>query len=194
MVERTKRRFDLKPKRLVADTAYGTGKFLAFVVGAGITPHIPVWDKSTREDNTFSRADFVFKKRRDVYICPAGKTLITTGHVSTDHAIRYIASVLDCRACPLKPTCCPNMPSRRVLRDVNEDARDIARRKMKTKAFLKSRDERKRVEMRFISRRITASSACGSEVCPVPATSSTSPQSCKISRRWRSDYSARQSK
>ena len=33
--------------------------------------------------------------------------------------------------------------------DLNEAARDIARRKMKTKAFLKSRDERKRVEMRF---------------------------------------------
>jgi hypothetical protein len=47
MIERTKRRFDLKPKRLAADTAYGTGKFLAFVVSAGITPHIPVWDKST---------------------------------------------------------------------------------------------------------------------------------------------------
>jgi hypothetical protein len=26
MIERTKRRFDLKPKRLAADTAYGTGK------------------------------------------------------------------------------------------------------------------------------------------------------------------------
>jgi transposase len=149
MIERTKRRFDLKPKRLAADTAYGTGKFLAFVVAAGITPHIPVWDKSTREDNTFSRADFVFKKKSNVYICPAGKTLITTGHVSTDHAIRYIASVLDCRVCSLKPSCCPNMPSRRIVRDINEDARDLARRKMKTKAFLKSRDERKRVEMRF---------------------------------------------
>jgi hypothetical protein len=41
------------------------------------------------------------------------------------------------------------MPSRRIVRDINEDARDVARRKMKTKAFLKSRDERKRVEMRF---------------------------------------------
>ena len=41
------------------------------------------------------------------------------------------------------------MPSRRILRDVNEDARDVARRKMETKAFLKSRDLRKRVEMRF---------------------------------------------
>jgi hypothetical protein len=32
---------------------------------------------------------------------------------------------------------------------LNEAARDIARRKMKTKTFLKSRDHRKRVEMRF---------------------------------------------
>jgi Transposase DDE domain len=35
------------------------------------------------------------------------------------------------------------------VRDLDEDARDVARRKMKTKAFLKSRDLRKRVEMRF---------------------------------------------
>src|SRR5499433_1482656 len=55
MVERTKRRFDLKPKRLVADTAYGTGKFLHWVIGNGITPHIPVWDMSKREEGILSR-------------------------------------------------------------------------------------------------------------------------------------------
>ena len=32
---------------------------------------------------------------------------------------------------------------------MNEDARDVARRKMTTKAFARSRDKRKRVEMRF---------------------------------------------
>ena len=64
MIERTRRRFNPKPQRLAADTAYGTGKFLAFVIDAGIMPHIPVWDKSTRQDNTFSRSDFVFKKKR----------------------------------------------------------------------------------------------------------------------------------
>src|SRR6516162_8533952 len=99
MIERTRRRFNLKPKRLAADTAYGTGKFLAFVIGAGIMPHIPVWDMSKRDDGTFPRSEFKFDSKRNVYICPAGKKLITTGHVSTDHAIRYIASVLDCRSC-----------------------------------------------------------------------------------------------
>jgi hypothetical protein len=149
MIERTRRRFDLSPVRLAADTAYGTGKFLAFVTGAGIIPHIPVWDKSQRDDGTFSRSDFRFDRGRNVYICPAGKLLRTSGRVHSDHAIRYLASVPCCRECPLKPRCCPNMPSRRIVRDVNEAARDIARRKMKTKAFLKSREERKRVEMRF---------------------------------------------
>ena len=149
MIERTRRRFDLSPIRLAADTAYGTGKFLAFVTGAGIIPHIPVWDKSQRNDGTFSRSDFRFDSRRNIYICPTGKTLRTNGRVHSDHGIRYFASVPHCRECPMKQRCCPNMPSRRIVRDVNEAARDIARRKMKTKAFLKSRDERKRVEMRF---------------------------------------------
>ena len=149
MIERTRRRFALTPKRLAADTAYGTGKFLAFVIDAGIIPHIPVWDMSKRDDGTFSRSDFRFDRRRNVYICPAGKTLTTSGRVHSDHAIRYFASVPCCRECPLKQKRCPNVPSRRIVRDVNESARDIARRKMKTKAFLRSRDQRKRVEMRF---------------------------------------------
>jgi transposase len=150
MIERTEARFDLKPKRLAADTAYGTGAFLGWLVKEKrITPHIPVWDKGQRDDGTFSRADFSYDKVRDVYTCPAGKTLTTTGSISTDHAIRYRAVLGDCRTCPLKARCCPNMPARRIVRDIHEDARDIARRKMKTKGFARSRDERKRVEMRF---------------------------------------------
>ena len=63
MIERTDERLGLKPKRLVADTAYGTGKFLGWLIDAEITPHIPVWDKSQRDDGTFSRADFRFDQR-----------------------------------------------------------------------------------------------------------------------------------
>jgi len=104
---------------------------------------------SKRDDGTFSRSEFRFDGKRNVYICPAGETLTTSGRVNSDHAIRYFASVLRCRECSLKQRCCPNTPARRIVRDINEAARDIARRKMKTKAFLRSRDQRKRVEMRF---------------------------------------------
>jgi len=149
MIERTEQRMGLKPQRLAADTAYGTGKFLGWLVGAGITPQIPVWDKSARQDGTFSRSDFTFDPERNIYTCPAGKVLKTTGNVGDDHMLRYLASKRDCDACPLKPQCCPRMLFRKVTRDLNEDARDLARALMRTPEFDKSRDERKKVEMRF---------------------------------------------
>jgi transposase len=150
MIERTERRFDLKPDRLAADTAYGTGSFLGWLVGTGITPHIPVWERPDRTNGLFSRYDFIFDRERDEYKCPAGKTLHTTGQVHKERTIRYRARNIDCRACPLKSKCCPDpSPHKVVTRDVNEEARDYARSLRDTPAFDKSRDERKRVEMRF---------------------------------------------
>jgi transposase len=149
MIERTDRRLGLKPERLLADTAYGTGKFLGWLVGAGITPHIPVWEKAKRDDGTFSRSDFTFDKQKNEYRCPNGKALRTTGRVHDGRTILYRASKRDCDLCPLKARCCPNVTWRKVPRDVNEEARDIARALMKTPEYERSRDERKRVEMRF---------------------------------------------
>jgi Transposase DDE domain/Transposase domain (DUF772) len=150
MIERTEECFGIKPERLAADTAYGSAANLNWLVNEKqIAPHIPVIDKSKREDGTFSREDFTFDKARDLYICPAGEFLRTTGMVGTDHAIRYRAPVPVCRACPLKPKCCPNMPARRIVRDIHEDARDVARALAKTAAFEQSCRERKRIEMLF---------------------------------------------
>jgi hypothetical protein len=50
----------------------------------GIAPHIPVIDKSERGDGTFSREDFTFDQERDIYTCPAGKTLTTARKVVND--------------------------------------------------------------------------------------------------------------
>jgi transposase len=150
MIDRTEQCFDLKPKRLAADTAYGTGRFLGWLVkDKKITPHIPVRDKSDRDDGTFSRSDFRWDKRRAYYTCPNGKVLRTSGTIHGGRTLLYRASKLDCDVCPFKAKCCPKEPARKIPRDLHEDARDVARRKMDTKAFLKSRDQRKRVEMRF---------------------------------------------
>jgi transposase len=151
MVERTEERFDIKPKRLAADTAYGSGPNLNWLVkDKDIAPHIPVIDKSKREDGTFSREDFRFDKERNVYICPANKTLTTTGTVIDDgETLRYLASTSDCRDCPLKARCCPKAPFRRIPRSIYEEARDVARALAKTKTFERSRRDRKRIEMLF---------------------------------------------
>ncbi len=59
------------------------------------------------------------------------------------------ASKFDCQRCPLKARCCPNSPVRRVQRDVNEQARDVARFLMGTEAYLQSGRERKKIETLF---------------------------------------------
>ena len=78
MIERTEECFDLKPDYLAADTAYGSAETLNWVVNEKrIAPHIPVVDKSGREDGSLSRGDFTFDKARNVHICPQGKLLHT---------------------------------------------------------------------------------------------------------------------
>jgi len=150
MLDRTQQRFNLRPKRLATDTAYGTGKFLGWLVKEKkIIPHIPVWEKSDRQDGIFSRSDFRWDSKRGVYICPNGKLLRTSGTVHDGRTLRYRASKYDCDVCPIRANCCTTHEARKIPRDLDEDARDVARRKMKTKAFARSRDERKRVEMRF---------------------------------------------
>jgi transposase len=151
MVERTEERFDIKPKVLAADMAYGSGKNLNWLVkDKDIAPHIPVIDKSKRDDGTFSRDDFTFDKAHNVYTCPADKTLTTTGKLVNDgETVLYRASTHDCGPCPLKSKCCPKTPRRKIPRSIYEEARDVARALAKTPAFEKSCCDRKRVEMLF---------------------------------------------
>ncbi len=151
MIERTEERFGLKPERLAADTAYGAASMLNWLVEEkGIAPHIPVFDRSKRDDGTFSRSDFRYDPTGDVYLCPAGKTLTTTGTlVNGGTTLLYLARKHDCDGCELKSLCCPKVPFRRIPRDVHENARDVARSFVDTEAFEQSRRERKKIEMRF---------------------------------------------
>src|SRR6267143_1742262 len=137
MIERTQERFDIKPERLAGDTAYGSGANLNWLVkDKDIAPHIPVIDKSKREDGTFSREDFTFDKDRNVYICPANKILTTTGKLVNDgETLLYRAKAHDCRGCMLKAQCCPKASVRKIPRSIYEEARDVARALAKTEAF-----------------------------------------------------------
>ncbi len=150
MIERTQKRFGIMPERLAADTAYGSAAMLNWIVNERkIAPHIPVIDKSKREDGSLSRDDFTFDKGRNVYVCPRGKLLHTTGRIHDGETILYRARTYDCGPCPLKSRCCPKAPERKIPRSIYEDARDAARALADTEAFEQSRRDRKRVEMLF---------------------------------------------
>jgi hypothetical protein len=151
MIDRTEDRLGLCPERLAADSAYGSAEMLGWLVDErAIEPHIPVFDKSGRDDGTFSRDDFAYDPETDIYLCPAGKVLTSTGTLVNDGAtLLYRASKRDCDICELKPRCCPKMPARKVPRSIYESARDVARGIARTEAYVTSRRERKKIEMLF---------------------------------------------
>jgi transposase len=158
MIDRVEQRLQLKPQRLVGDTAYGTASLLGWMVEEkAIEPHVPVWDKSKRKDETFSSGDFQWNEAADEYRCPQGHALrsatrqFKTPHnrITKDNTIIYRSSPSDCSKCVLKSRCCPNTPARRIQRSIYEGARDVARAIATTWQYRQSRRERKKVEMLF---------------------------------------------
>jgi transposase len=92
MIERVEERFDVKPKHLIGDMAYGAAPMLGWLVqDKSIEPHIPVWDKAERQDGSLSRNEFAFDAVNDRYICPAGKALQTTGRATAENTMLYRA-------------------------------------------------------------------------------------------------------
>jgi hypothetical protein len=158
MIERVEQRFDLKPERLIGDTAYGAAELLGWMVNEkAIEPHVPVCDKTQRNDETLSSSDFQWNEQADEYRCPQGNVLrsqrrafkILRTHITKAGTIIYRASQSDCASCPMKARCCPNTPMRKIARSVHESARDVARDIAKTVAYKQSRKDRKKVEMLF---------------------------------------------
>jgi hypothetical protein len=158
MIERVETRFDLRPQRLIGDTNYGTAEILGWMVDEKqIEPHVSVWDKTQRNDETLSSSDFKWNEEADEYRCPQGRVLrrqwrpfknLRT-HVTKADTIIYRSSQSDCATCPMKARCCPNTPTRKIARSVHESARDVARDIAKSRAYKQSRKDRKKVEMLF---------------------------------------------
>jgi transposase len=150
MIDRVEERFDMKPTRLVGDTNYGSAAMLGWLVDEKrIEPHVPVLDKSEREDGTFGRSAFTFDAENNRYACPAGKFLKPAWRSKKKNPFRYRASLYDCQDCRLKSQCCPNTAIRKIDRSPHEPARDVARAIAKTDEYKQSRKDRKKVEMLF---------------------------------------------
>jgi transposase len=158
MIERVERRHDLKPRRLAGDTAYGSAAMLAWMIEQkDIAPHVPVWDKTARKDNTFSSSEFQWDEQANEYRCPTGHILRSDRRkfktprtrVTKAETIIYRASQLDCESCSMKDRCCPNTPFRKIARSIHEAARDKTRSIAKTPEYSRSSREREKVEMLF---------------------------------------------
>ena len=158
MIDRVETKLANKPKRLIADTSYGSAAMLDWVVEQKhIEPHIPVWDKSQVKPGIFSRADFIWDNESDCYHCPGNKRLQSRRRhfkkprspVTKENTIIYRPTQRDCRTCEFKPQCCPNTTIRKITRSVYESSRDVARNIYRSQAYRQSHKDRKKVEVLF---------------------------------------------
>jgi len=158
MIDRVEERFQITPERLIGDTAYGTAAMLAWMVDhKGIEPHVPVWERWQRNDDTLPSSEFRWSEQADEYRCPQGHPLRREWrafknprtHITKADTIIYRSSQSDCGTCPLKERCCPKTPTRKIVRSIHEAARDVARRIRMTMQYQRSRCQRKKVEMLF---------------------------------------------
>jgi hypothetical protein len=106
-------------------------------LGKNIAPHIPVWERDSSAGGMFSRSEFTYDAVRDVYVCPNGRLLRTSGTVHESRVRNYLSHPGDCRACTLKQRC-TRAPFKKIGRDVNEDARNHARSLKGTPEFERS--------------------------------------------------------
>lgn len=147
MIERTKECFDLQPEKLAADTAYGSGSNLAWLMEHGIEPHIPIFDRSSQTNGVFTRNEFAYDRDTDTYICPGGKRLPLV-HDRGNGILIYRASTCDCRGCPLKAQCTAGA-CRTLSVNAHEEVRQHVARLARTEAFKQSARLRRKVEMCF---------------------------------------------
>ena len=144
MIDRVEAKLAVKPKRLIADAAYGSGPMLDWIIKQkGIEPRIPVWDKTGAKLELLSIRDFIWDAEENVYICPEGiklkpgKSRIKNQRVTitTDQTILYRARKSDCDACDKKMRCCPSTGPRKIARSIYEESREVARNITQTAAY-----------------------------------------------------------
>ena len=128
MLERVEERFDLKPERLIGDMAYGAAPSSGLVgrTRKRIAPHMPVWDKTQRDDGTLSSSDFQWDEQADEYRCPQGQGTAEQWrtfknprtHITKAGTIIYRASQSDCA----------QVPAEAALLSEHTDAQDRSQR------------------------------------------------------------------
>lgn len=148
LITRAKAKLGIAPVQLAADKAYGNGPLLGWLIDEGITPHVPVIDRTRQRDNFFTRDAFRYEPDANIYRCPNDKLLTYRGTVQASQVRAYRSRPADCAACALKPQC-TTARQRAVTRLVTEDARDQVRALSGTEASIRARQRRKRIERVF---------------------------------------------
>jgi transposase len=134
-------RWQLRPERAIADTAYGTGDNLRMLEELGIRPYIPVVD-GEKPGPLFKHRDFTYDPERDVYVCPQGTLLHRWGADYERQVRTYRAPASACQGCPVRERCTRSKEGRALRRHFDEEVRERVRGYQATEAYKKAMRKR----------------------------------------------------
>ena len=123
---------------VLADAGYYETTNLHFCAENQITPYVPIPNKSAsiKEQDRFTREQFLYDISNNCYSCPNEKLLTPSGSLTTKHNKKrqlYISNSKDCRSCFKKDHCLAQGATRRKLyRSEYESVVDEHKRRMES--------------------------------------------------------------
>jgi len=135
-------RWRVRPKRIVADTTYGTIDNIRALEEAGICAYVPLPDWE-HQRAYLGPSQFTYDAERDVYVCPEGALLYPRRRELKAEKVEYRADAAICNACPRKAECTPSERGRSVHRSFHAEYLDRVRGYHETEAYAKAMRKRK---------------------------------------------------
>ncbi len=138
-----------EPQSVAADTTYGNGAFLQWLLERNITPYMRTRDNALRKNSPFYGPErFTYLPASNSYRCPAGEPLNYGGQNARNRTYAYIGTRKRCGGCAQKAQCTGG-EFRYLAIHMQEPARQRARELAATPAFAHAQRERKKVEALF---------------------------------------------
>jgi transposase len=137
------------PESVAADTTYGNGEFLQWLLERDITPYMRTRESVLRKNSPLYGPDcFTYLPESNSYRCPAGQHLNFVGLNVRNRTHAYIGNRKRCGACLQKAQCTTGQYKYLAIH-IHEAARQRARDLVNTPAFANSQRERRKVEALF---------------------------------------------
>jgi transposase len=148
MIDRYREQYGRQPQSLAADTTYGNGEMLQWLIDRQITPNIRVKESPHPDVGHFGIEMFTYDAEHDWYTCPQGKLLKYCGESKQNRTRMYRSTLKRCRDCPIKAQCTAGK-FRALSINLHESAREYAREIARRPGFAASQSARRKVEALF---------------------------------------------
>jgi transposase len=142
LLRRVQFRWQLDPKRVVADTTYGTVENVRMLEESGIRAALPLRDYDDRQSDFLSARLFTYDAEHDQYRCPQGQPLSRFSRLTEREIVLYRAEAATCNACPLKAACTAGESGRTISRSWHEETLERVRAYHDTPGYAKAMRKR----------------------------------------------------